>query len=54
LTARSPNVLGDPVTTDHIAPAGSIVIKNPPAQYLMDFLRYRLPRSADVGGRRGE
>ena len=43
-----------PVTTDHIAPAGSIVIKNPPAQYLMDFLRYHLPRSADVGGSSGE
>lgn len=35
-TARALEVLGDPVTTDHICPAGSIVIKNPPGQYLMD------------------
>jgi hypothetical protein len=33
-----PDVAVDPVTTDHIAPAGSIVIKNPPGQYLLVFL----------------
>jgi hypothetical protein len=47
-----PDVAVGPVTTDHIAPAGSTVSKNLPGQYLMDFLRYQLPRS-DVGGRSG-
>jgi aconitate hydratase len=37
LNARVLALLGDSVTTDHISPAGSIALKSPAAQYLMNL-----------------